>query len=99
MTRAILSWCVLLVSALSVAAASAERHPRAASFSPNKEDLFVAVPLDQAPALSGQVLVIAAYAVILGLFLAYGISLVLRERAIQKQLTNLKNRMGSRPST
>ena len=54
---------------------------------------YVAVDLDAVPATDGKALMITAYAVIIGLFLAYSASLVLREKSVERRVLDLKKRL------
>ncbi len=57
---------------------------------------YVSVSLESIPSTDGKALMLGAYGVILGLFLAYGASLVWRERSVARRAEALKRGLGSR---
>jgi len=57
---------------------------------------YVSVSLESIPSTDGKALMLGAYGVILGLFFAYGASLVWRERSVARRAEALKRGLGSR---
>jgi hypothetical protein len=84
---------VILVS-LTPADIRAEESPSAA-VAPDSGG-FVPVDRTQLQTVSGKSLTIAAYAVILGLLLIYAISLLRRERAVERRARATRQRLGIR---
>jgi hypothetical protein len=99
MTLARFTALVLLLSTLGPVETLAQAAPSAAAATADARGEFVSVPLTGESSVNGKTLMSVAYGVILGLFLLYGISLVTRERAVERALCQLKERLENRHRT
>ena len=88
LARVAIAVLLAVAASLSFAASAASTEPTSSAVESGAADEFV--PLDQSarPTVSGKQLVIAAYAVILGLVLAYSLWLLVRERAVFRDVAS-----------
>ncbi len=84
--------CVFVFSGLQARAQSQAKTGVTDSAQPTGEDGFVAMDPTKRPTVSGKNLLIGAYSVILAVFLLYTVSLVRRERSLQKAAADLSER-------
>ena len=94
MTRFSFTISVLSVALTCAAGALAQSASDGPVRTVRDEGEYVAVALNAEPSVDGKTLMVSAYSVILGLFLLYGVSLILRERNVERALSDLKERLG-----
>ena len=84
--------CMLVFSGLHAHALSQVESSYTDSVQATGEDGFVPLDPEKRPTVNGKYLLLSAYSVILAIFLLYTVSLVRRERKVQRAAANLAER-------